>query len=92
MTCCSQVFDADGGGMHFIAYDIGQGKDLHNPYLSREQIRLVMARSLALYQDRHAGNAPRQLVIHKQTPFTPDEVAGCYDAWGSDHRTRVRHP
>ncbi len=77
------MFDADGGGMHFIAYDVGQGNDLHNPYLSREQMRLVMARSLALYQDRHVGVIPRQLVIHKQTPFTPDEVAGCFDAWGA---------
>ena len=83
VTCCSQVFDADGGGMHFIAYDVGQGTDLHNPYLSREQMRLVMARSLALYQDRHVGATPSQLVIHKQTPFTSDEVAGCYDAWGA---------
>ena len=83
VTCCSQVFDADGGGMHFIAYDVGQGNDLHNPYLSREQMRLVMARSLALYQDRHAGAIPSQLVIHKQTPFTLDEVAGCFDAWGA---------
>ena len=83
VTCCSQVFDADGGGMHFIAYDVGQGNDLHNPYLSREQMRLIMARSLTLYQDRHAGTAPRQLVIHKQTPFTTDEVAGCFDAWGA---------
>ena len=91
VTCCSQVFDADGGGMHFIAYDVGQGNDLRNPYLSREQMRLIMARSLALYQDRHAGATPRQLVIHKQTPFTPGEVAGCFDAWGSNHRTRLRH-
>ena len=91
VTCCSQVFDADGGGMHFIAYDVGEGNDLRNPYLSREQMRLIMARSLALYQDRHAGATPRQLVIHKQTPFTPGEVAGCFDAWGSHHRTRLRH-
>lgn len=59
VTCCSQVFDADGGGMHFIAYDVGQGND------------------------RHAGATPRQLIIHKQTPFTPDEIAGCSDAWGA---------
>ncbi len=23
VTCCSQVFDADGGGMEFVAYDVG---------------------------------------------------------------------
>ena len=42
-----------------------------------------MARSLALYQDRHVGATPRQLVIHKHTPFTPDELACCSDAWGA---------
>ncbi len=83
VTCCSQVFDADGGGMEFVAYDVGQGADPRNPYLSRDDMRLVMARSLALYQDRHAGRSPRELVVHKQTPFQPQEVAGCCDAWGA---------
>jgi hypothetical protein len=83
VTCCSQVFDADGGGMEFVAYDVGQGTDPRNPYLSRDDMRLVMARSLALYQDRHTGRSPRELVVHKQTPFQPQEVAGCCDAWGA---------
>jgi hypothetical protein len=83
VTCCSQVFDADGGGMEFVAYDVGQGKDLRNPYLSRDDMRLVMSRSLALYQDRHAGRTPRHLIVHKQTPFSSDETAGCLDAWGA---------
>jgi hypothetical protein len=83
VTCCSQVFDSDGGGMEFVAYDVGQGTDPHNPYLSRDDMRLVMARSVALYQDRHAGRSPRELVVHKQTPFQDQEVAGCVDAWGA---------
>jgi len=83
VTCCSQVFDSDGGGMDFIAYDVGQDKDARNPYLSREEMRVVMARSLTLYQDRHAGRSPRQLVVHKQTPFQEQEVAGCVDSWGA---------
>ena len=83
VTCCSQVFDADGGGMEFVAYEVGKGTDPRNPYLTREDMRLVMARSLALYQDRHSGRSPRELVVHKQTPFQPQEVAGCNDAWGA---------
>jgi len=83
VTCCSQVFDSDGGGMEFVAYDVGQGTDLRNPYLSREDMRLVMSRSLALYQDRHAGRSPKRLVVHKQNPFQAQEVAGCTDAWGA---------
>lgn len=83
ITCCSQVFDADGGGMEFIAYEVGEGGDLRNPFLSREDMRLVMARSLSLYQDRHAGRTPTRLVVHKQTPFQDQEVSGCFDAWGA---------
>jgi hypothetical protein len=83
VTCCSQVFDADGAGMEFVAYDVGEGVDLRNPYLSRQDMRLVMSRSLALYQDRHAGRTPRHLIVHKQTPFSGDETAGCLDAWGA---------
>ena len=83
VTCCSQVFDSDGGGMEFVAYDVGQGTDLRNPYLSREDIRLVMSRSLALYQDRHTGRSPKRLVVHKQNPFQEQEIAGCTDAWGA---------
>jgi hypothetical protein len=83
VTCCSQVFDSDGGGMEFIAYDVGQGKDLRNPYLNRSEMRLVMSRSLALYQDRHRGHSPARLVVHKKTPFNNDETAGCMDAWGA---------
>ncbi len=35
-----------------------------------------------MYADRHAGRRPGHLVVHKQTPFTDDEVAGSIDAWG----------
>lgn len=81
VTCCSQVFDADGAGLEFVAYDTA---DVHverdNPYLSRADMRRVMARSLALYQRRHAGRTPKKIVIHKSTEFKPEEVEGCYDA------------
>ena len=69
--------------MEFIAYDVGQGTDLRNPFLTRSDMRLVMSRSLTLYQDRHRGHTPRRLVVHKKTPFTKEETAGCMDAWGA---------
>jgi hypothetical protein len=82
VTCCSQVFDADGVGLEFIAYETG---DIHverdNPYLSRGEMRRVMARSLELYQRRHAGRPPRRVVVHKSTEFKREEVDGCFDAW-----------
>jgi len=83
VTCCSQVFDADGGGMDFVAYDVGKGVDLENPHLTRDQMRAVMSRSARLYQDRHAGNLPRRIVVHKTTAFRDDEIDGVFDAWGA---------
>jgi hypothetical protein len=81
VTCCSQVFDADGGGMDFVAYDVGQGIDLENPHLNRDQMRAVMSRSVRLYQDRHAGSLPTRIVVHKTTTFRNHEVDGVLDAW-----------
>lgn len=82
VTCCSQVFDADGGGMEFVAYDVGDGLDFDNPFLSRADMRAVMARSLAVYQERNAGGLPRRVVIHKTQAFRDEEIDGCFDAWG----------
>jgi hypothetical protein len=82
VTCCSQVFDSDGAGLEFIAYetdDVHMERD--NPFLSRSEMRRVMARSLALYQRRHAGRAAKRVVIHKSTEFKPEEIDGCFDAW-----------
>ncbi|EDM1356410.1 nuclease PIN [Salmonella enterica subsp. enterica serovar Newport] len=85
VTCCSQVFDADGGGMQFVAFeardpvmDIEDAR--RNPFLSRNDMRAVLARSLALYQSRNGGLLPRRLVIHKTTSFKPEELEGAMDA------------
>ena len=86
VTCCSQVFDAEGTGLEFVAYDADPSRmrvEGDNPFLSRDQMRSVMARALALYQRRHAGAAPNRVAIHKTTRFTPAEAEGCFDAWAS---------
>jgi hypothetical protein len=84
VTCCSQVFDSDGAGLEFLTYEID---DVHvereNPFLSRSEMRRVMARSLSLYQRKHAGRSPKHVVVHKSTEFKLDEVNGCFDAWKS---------
>lgn len=82
VTCCSQIFDADGIGLEFIAYspeevEVQEGV---NPFLSRGEMRRVMARSLGLFQRRHGGESPKRVVVHKTTEFKPDEMAGCFDA------------
>lgn len=82
VTCCSQVFDADGTGLEFLAYDTSDARiEQDNPFLDRNEMRRVMARSLALYQKRHDGRPPKRVAVHKTTHFTAEEIEGCFDAW-----------
>lgn len=85
VACCSQVFDADGGGMQFVAFEARDPvKDIEearrNPFLSRNDMRAVLARSLHLYLGRNGGQLPRRLVVHKTTAFKPEELEGALDA------------
>ncbi|MFM0265082.1 argonaute/piwi family protein [Paraburkholderia sediminicola] len=85
VTCCSQVFDADGGGMQFVAFEArdpvaNPQEARRNPFLSRSDMRAVMARSLNLYLMRNGGRLPRRLVIHKTTSFKDEELRGVFDA------------
>jgi hypothetical protein len=83
VTCCSQVFDAEGGGMEFVAYNVGAARDLDNPHLTRDEMRTVMSRSARLYQHRHAGRMPKRLSLHKTTRWRRDEIDGVLDAWSA---------
>lgn len=85
VTCCSQVFDMDGGGMQFVAFeardpipDVQSAK--RNPFLSRADMRAVLARSLQIYQARNGGALPRRLVIHKTTAYQDQEIQGAREA------------
>jgi len=85
VTSCSQVFDMDGGGMQFVAFeardpvtDVAEAR--RNPFLSRDDMRAVLARSLELYQGRNGGNLPKRMVIHKTRAFKEEEIAGAFDA------------
>ncbi len=81
VTCCSQVFDAEGSGLEFVAYDahdVDVQRD--NPFLSRTEMFRVMTRSLDLYRRRHAGRSPRRVMVHKTTEFKRDESDGCMEA------------
>ncbi len=85
ITCCSQLFDADGGGMQFVAYDARDPLDnsedaRRNPYLSRSDMRAVLARSLDLYRRRNGGQVPQRVAVHKTTDFKEQELAGVSDA------------
>lgn len=81
VTCCSQVFDSEGAGLEFVAYDAREAKvERGNPYLSRDEMFRVMTRSMDLYRRQHAGRSPRRIYVHKTTEFKRDEVDGAMEA------------
>jgi hypothetical protein len=81
VTCCSQVFDAEGSGLEFVAYDAHEVEVRRdNPFLSRTEMFRVMTRSMDLYRRRHAGRSPRRVMVHKTTEFKIDEIDGTMEA------------
>lgn len=81
VTCCSQVFDAEGSGLEFVAYDAHEVEvQRHNPFLSRDEMFRVITRSMDLYRRRHAGRTPRRVMVHKTTEFKSEETSGCMEA------------
>lgn len=84
VNCCSQVFDSDGCGLQFLVYETEEFHEFgRNPFLTRDGMRRLMARSRILFQKRHDGRSPRRVVVHKTTPFRYEEIEGCLDAWRS---------
>jgi hypothetical protein len=81
-TCCSQVFDSDGTGLEFIAYNASEIEFSvgDNPFLTRAEMRKVMSKSLSLYQKRHSGRSPKRLIVHKTSYFSKNEIDGAFDA------------
>ena len=82
-TCCSQIFDPDGTGFHFVAYDAREFTQdgRRNPYLSYYEMQSVLSRSLQIYQSRHFGRTPRKITIHKNTAFKDEEILGALDSF-----------
>lgn len=84
-TCCSQVFDPDGTGFDFVAYDAKEFTTDRkgNPYLNYQEMQAVLSRSLLIYQNRHGGRIPKKIFVHKSSHFTEEEIQGAFDAFGS---------
>lgn len=82
-TCCSQIFDPDGTGFHFVAYDAREFTQdgRRNPYLSYYEMQSVLSRSLQIYQSRHFGRTPRKITVHKNTVFKEEEILGAIDSF-----------
>ncbi|WP_031556059.1 argonaute/piwi family protein [Parvularcula oceani] len=81
---CAQVFDAEGSGLEFIAYEADNVRVYgDNPYLSHAQMFKIIARSLTIYQRKHNGGLPKRVLVHKNTEFRDQEIDGCLDALSS---------
>ena len=82
-TCCSQVFDPDGTGFQFVAYDAKEfiTDTRRNPYLSYYEMQSVLTRSLEIYQRGHFGRVPEKITIHKNTEFKEAEILGALDSF-----------
>ena len=82
-TCCSQIFDPDGTGFRFVAYDAREftQDERENPYLSYYEMQSVLSRSLEIYQSGHFGRLPKKITIHKNTPFKEEEILGALDSF-----------
>lgn len=82
-TCCSQIFDPDGTGFQFVAYDAKEfTQDTRkNPYLSYYEMQSVLSRSLEIYQRGHFGRVPKKVTIHKNTGFKEKEILGALDSF-----------
>ena len=85
-TCCSQVFDPDGTGFQFVAYDAREftQDNRKNPYLSYYEMQSVLSRSLEIYQRAHFGRVPKKITVHKNTPFREEEILGAVDSFRAD--------
>lgn len=90
--CCSQVFNSDGAGLEFVAYEAEDvriyGK---NPFLSRSQMLSVMSRTLRIYQHQHDGKKPKRVVVHKNTEFLHSEILGCLAALSTCDSVELVH-
>jgi len=82
-TCCSQVFDPDGVGFRFVAYDAKEFTQdgRNNPFLSYYEMQSVLSRSLNIYQGGHLGRMPKKVTIHKNTAFKEEEILGALDSF-----------
>lgn len=85
-TCCSQVFDPDGTGFQFVAYDAREftQDNQRNPYLSYHEMQSVLSRSLEIYQRGHFGRLPKKITVHKNTGFKEEEILGALDSFRTD--------
>ncbi|MGO9433752.1 MAG: hypothetical protein ACLP00_05600 [Terracidiphilus sp.] len=74
-TSMAQVFNELGKGVVVRGGAASLSKDDRQPHLSGEDCQALITDALAKYRDVHR-TSPARVVIHKSSPFSPDEEAG----------------
>ena len=74
-TSMAQVFNELGEGVVVRGGAASLSKDDRQPHLSGDDCQKLIADALARYRDVHF-TLPARIVIHKSSPFSPEEEAG----------------
>jgi hypothetical protein len=78
-TSMAQVFNELGEGVVVRGGAASLSKEDRQPHLSGDDCRKLIADALARYRDVHF-TLPARVVIHKSSPFSPEEEAGAKQA------------
>jgi hypothetical protein len=80
-TSLAQVFSGHGEGLVMKGGNAIK-KPKRTAYMDRQTAERLVGDALELYSLHHPGARARRLVIHKTSPFMPDEIAGVEAAAG----------
>lgn len=87
---CSHIYSADGQGVKYklskiteVTYDVKK-----NPYLSENEAFQLGLNIKELFY-KSFTEMPRRVVIHKRTPFKPQEIKGIIDSLSSAGITNI---
>lgn len=78
-TCigCSQLFDSSGTGIRLLLRKIDDPTFWgRNPYMKSDEARAIMSTLRDQYYKCDPTNHLKRIVVHKNTPFTQDEIKG----------------
>ena len=78
-TSMAQVFNELGEGVVVRGGGASLSKDDRQPHLSGDDCQALITDALAKYRDVHR-TLPARVVIHKSSPFSPEEEAGARKA------------
>jgi hypothetical protein len=81
-ACCgAQMFLEDGNGMVFKgALGPWYSEDLRECHLDKEEARKLLDLAIRSYASEHNHHAPREIFVHGNVRFSPDEWAGFEEA------------